>query len=71
MKRENVRRVDEEVRAEILALGITREFGEIFLELGFDGAPSEIGVGLGEAELASAFITLGRVNASDRKTTSG
>src|SRR5271166_3420392 len=59
MKRENVRRVDEEVRAEILALGIAREFGEIFLELGFAGAPSEIGVGLGEAELGQRLHHLG------------
>ena len=69
--RQDVGRVDEEVRPEIFALRIAGELAQIGLQLVLAGAPGEIGVGLGEAELASAFMTFGRVKASDRKITPG
>ena len=51
MERQDVGRIGEEVRPKIFALGVTRDLAEIGLQLLLLGAPGEIGIGLGEAEL--------------------
>jgi hypothetical protein len=51
MKGQNVGGVDEEVRPEIFALGISGDLAQIGLQLVLAGAPGEIGVGLRVPEL--------------------
>src|SRR5579864_6497300 len=58
MKRQYVRRVDEEVRPIVVALRICREFAEIGLDLPLLGAPREIGIGLRKAELGQSLHQL-------------
>src|SRR5580658_5264984 len=51
VERQDVRRVGEEVRAEIFALGIAGDLAEIGLQLLLAGAPREVRIGLAKAEL--------------------
>jgi hypothetical protein len=51
VKRQNIRRVDEEIWPVIFPFGIAREFGEIVGKLGFRRAPGEVRVRLAKAQL--------------------
>src|SRR6266566_4525967 len=59
MERQDVRRIDEEIGPEIFAFGITGDFAHIGLQLLLARAPSEVGVGLAEAELGERLHHLG------------
>ena len=51
LDRQDVGRADEEVGTEIFPLRVAGELAQIGLQLALAGAPGEVGVGLGEAEL--------------------
>src|SRR5882757_7051257 len=60
---QDVRRIDEEIRPIILALGIAGEFAQVVFDLALVGPPRKISVGLGEAELRE---TLHQLRARER-----
>src|SRR6516225_4791454 len=51
VERQDIGRIDEEVGTEIFALGITGDLAQVGLQFLLARAPSEVGVGLAEAEL--------------------
>src|SRR5262252_6210180 len=59
MERQDVGRIDEEIRPEIFAFGITGDLAEVGLQFLLARAPSEVGVGLAEAELGERLHHLG------------
>src|SRR6516165_2118054 len=59
MERQDVGRIDEEIGPEIFAFGITGDLTQISLQLLLARAPSEVGVGLAEAELGERLHHLG------------
>ena len=68
---QDVRRVGEQVRPQVLADVGLGQLGEVLGELRRRVPPREVAVRLREAALARWRITFGRVNASDRKIVSG
>src|SRR5215475_1901366 len=59
MERQDVGRIDEEIGPEIFAFGIIGNLAQIGLQLLLARAPSEVGVGLIEAELGERLHHLG------------
>src|SRR5215475_2513290 len=59
MERKDVGRIDEEIRPEIFAFGITSDLAQVGLQFLLAGAPSEVGVGLAEAELGECLHDFG------------
>ena len=55
---QDIGRIDEEIRAIVIALRIAGQFVQILLQLPLLGSPGEVGVGLGEAELGEALHQL-------------
>ena len=55
---QDVGRIDEEIRAIVIALGIGRQLVQILLQFAALGAPGEVGVGLREAELGEPLHQL-------------
>src|SRR3546814_1288162 len=67
----DIRRVDEEMRPKAIGRRRRVQLGQIFRELLLAVAPGKVGIGLIKSSLASRYIILGRVNASDKNRTSG
>src|SRR5262244_2499696 len=59
MERQDVGRIDEEIGPEIFAFGITGDLAQVGLQFLLARAPSEVGVGLAEAELGECLHHLG------------
>src|SRR5262245_54653706 len=59
MEGQDVRRIDEEIGPEIFAFGITGDLAQVGLQFLLARAPSEVGVGLAEAELGERLHDLG------------
>src|SRR5215510_88649 len=59
MERQDVGRIDEEIRPEIFAFGITGDLAQVGLQFLLARAPSEVGVGLAEAELGERIHDFG------------
>ena len=59
MKRQNVRRIGEEVGTEIFAFGVAGDLAGVGLQLILARAPGEVGVGLVEAELGERLHDFG------------
>src|SRR5215469_7334145 len=59
MERQDVGRINEEIGPEIFAFGMTGDLAHIGLEFLLARAPSEVGVGLAEAELGERLHHLG------------
>src|SRR5712692_1754659 len=59
MERQDVGRIDEEIGPEIFAFGIAGDLAHVGLQFLLARAPSEVGVGLAEAELGERLHDLG------------